>query len=304
MDPVLDHTRCIRRSRSTQRLGLRALASCLAAVALMFLSPALCMAGGRDAERFDEEVQPILEEHCSACHGNGTKKGGVSLDDVSGDTSKLRDPTLWWAVLRNVRAGMMPPAGKPRPSDDDRRRLEDWIKSAAFGIDPNDPDPGRVTVRRLNRIEYRNTIHELLGIDYDTGSEFPADDSGHGFDNIGDVLTMSPLLLEKYLTAAKAVVSQAVPTTSRAVTERKIAGQRFGPTGARPENGTGPRSLSYYEPASVSSTFKTEHAGKYQLVLDLTATERYVDGIFDYNKCRLVFKADGQELLSRELGRQ
>jgi hypothetical protein len=262
------------------------------------------MAGGRDAERFDEEIQPILEEHCTACHGNGAKKGGVSLGDVSGDPSKLHDPTLWWAVLRNVRAGMMPPAGKPRPSDDDRRRLENWIKSAAFGIDPNDPDPGRVTVRRLNRVEYRNTIRELLDVDYDTGSEFPADDSGHGFDSIGDVLTMSPLLLEKYITAAKAVVSQAVPTTSRAVTERKIAGQRFTAPGAESGTGTGPRSLSYYEPASVSSSFKAEHAGKYQLVLDLTATERYVDGIFDYNKCRLSFKADGQELLSKELGRQ
>ena len=96
----------------------------------------------------------------------------------------------------------MPPADKPQPSDEERRLLEDWIKYGAFGIDPKDPDPGRVTVRRLNRVEYRNTIRDLMGVDFDTDSEFPPDDTGHGFDNIGDVLTLSPLLLEKYIAAA------------------------------------------------------------------------------------------------------
>ena len=117
-------------------------------------------------------------------------------------------------MLKNVRAGIMPPAGKPRPSSKEQRILEDWIKYAAFGIDPNDPDPGRVTVRRLNRVEYRNTVRDLLDVVYDTSAEFPPDDSGHGFDNIGDVLTMSPLLLEKYIAAADFIVSKAVPTTS------------------------------------------------------------------------------------------
>src|SRR5215831_14618990 len=72
-------------------------------------------------------------------------------------------------------------------------------KGAVFQVDPQNPDPGRVTVRRLNRVEYRNTVHDLLGVDFDSLSEFPPDDTGHGFDNIGDVLTLSPMLLEKYL---------------------------------------------------------------------------------------------------------
>ena len=125
------------------------------------------------------------------------------------------DRELWWAVLKNVRAGIMPPAGKPRPSDAERRLLEDWIKYGAFGIEPKNSDPGRVTVRRLNRVEYRNTIRELMGVDYDTNVEFPPDDSGHGFDNIADVLTVSPMLLEKYLAAAKSIVSQVVPMVPR-----------------------------------------------------------------------------------------
>ena len=158
-------------------------------------------------------------------------------------------------MLKNVRAGIMPPAGKPRPSDTERRLLEDWIKYGAFGIEPTNPDPGRVTVRRLNRVEYRNTIRDLMGVDYDTSVEFPPDDSGHGFDNIADVLTLSPLLLEKYLAAAKSIVSQVVPMVPRVVAETKIAGRRFRRAGAsNNENGEeGPLSLSYYEPASVKT---------------------------------------------------
>ena len=121
----------------------------------------------------------------------------------------------------------MPPAGKPQPSAEERRLLEDWIKYGAFGIDPTDPDPGRVTVRRLNRVEYRNTIRDLIGVDYDTTAEFPPDDTGHGFDNIGDVLTLSPLLLEKYLAAANAIIARAVPTVPKVVAERVIPGGSF-----------------------------------------------------------------------------
>ena len=147
--------------------------------------------------------------------------------------------------------GIMPPAGKPRPSGEERRILEDWIKYGAFGIDPKDPDPGRVTVRRLNRVEYRNTIRDLIGVDYDTTAEFPPDDTGHGFDNIGDVLTMSPLLLEKYIAAADVIVSKAVPTTSRVVAEKTRPGRSFrrpADGAAAGENTAGPLSLSYYEP--------------------------------------------------------
>ena len=158
----------------------------------------------------------------------------------------------------------MPPAGKPRPSDQEKKLLEKWIKYSVFGIDPKNPDPGRVTVRRLNRVEYRNTIRDLMGVDYDTTAEFPPDDTGHGFDNIGDVLTLSPLLLEKYITAARAVVSKAVPTTSHVVAEKTIGGQRFHPPGTPPPatNGDGtPLALSYYQPATVSTEVRVEHAG-------------------------------------------
>jgi hypothetical protein len=251
---------------------------------------------------------PLLEDYCYACHGNGIKKGKVCFDDVAANPTRLRDRDFWWAVLRNVRAHIMPPAGKPRPSEADLRLLEDWIKYDAFGIDRADPDPGSVTVRRLNRVEYRNTVRELLGVDFDTTFEFPPDDAGFGFDSIGDVLTLSPQLMEKYLAAARSIVLQAVPSTSRAVAETSIVGGRFRRAGAGRDaggnNDMAPLSLSYYEPALVSTTFQARYAGRYRLIVEFTASERYVDGVFDYNKCRLTFKDGNFELFSHDYGRQ
>ena len=114
-------------------------------------------------------------------------------------------------------------------------------------------------------------------------------------------------MLEKYVAAAKSIVSRAVPTSSRVVAEHADRRARASTAPAAKEvdeSAKGPLSLSYYEPATVSATFKAEHDGRYQLVLDLTANEQYVDGVFDYNKCRLIFKVDGEELLRREFGRQ
>src|SRR6185436_8850898 len=95
-----------------------------------------------------------------------------------------------------------------------KSRVDAWIKTAVFKSDPHNPDPGRVTVRRLNRVEYRNSIRDLLGVEFNADVEFPPDDTGYGFDNIGDVLTVSPMLIEKYEAAAKTIVAQGVPIVS------------------------------------------------------------------------------------------
>jgi Protein of unknown function (DUF1592)/Protein of unknown function (DUF1588)/Protein of unknown function (DUF1587)/Protein of unknown function (DUF1585)/Protein of unknown function (DUF1595)/Planctomycete cytochrome C len=309
---------CLRYMSQRGKAAIRVLpaAGIAVLVVLVVLCPRNSRAADRVEEQFGEHIEPLLEEYCYACHGLGMKKGGVALDKLAADGAP-GEREQWWAVLKNVRAGIMPPAGKPRPSAADQRLLADWIKYGAFGIDSENPDPGRITVRRLNRTEYRNTIRDLMGVDYDTNSEFPPDDSGHGFDNNGDVLTMSPLLLEKYIAAAKTIVSQAVPVTSGVVAEHTIAGRQFrrpdadaaneknaGAANERNGRNRGALSLSYYEPATVSNTYQAEPAGHYQLVLNLTASERYVDGVFDYNKCRIIFKADGEELLQKDFSRQ
>jgi cytochrome c5 len=267
----------------------------LVATALCSRSPAAEPAA---VAEYRKAADPILDDFCVTCHGGKSPKAGVAFDraDVAG---LVGDRDLWLKALKMLRAGMMPPKGKDRPSAAQLEQLETWIKRSAFGIDPKNPDPGRVTLRRLNRVEYRNTVRDLTGVDFDVDAAFPPDDTGHGFDTIGDVLSMSPLLLEKYVSAAREVVAKAVPAESLVPVEKRIGGQRFGNG-----NGDGPLALSYSKPATATHTFNAEHAGKYQLLVELNANETFVDGVFDYNKCRLVFKADGKALVEREFTRQ
>ncbi len=153
-------------------------------------------------------------------------------------------------------------------------------------------------------MEYRNTIRDLMGVDYDTNTEFPPDDTGHGFDNIGDVLTLPPMLLEKYLEAAQSIVGRTVPqapewSRSSLFPQKRFQTNEVAENGGRNRGGS-TMSLSFYTPAAVSNTFKASQAGKYQLGVDLMVNERYVDNVFDYNKCRVTFTVDGKEMLQRE----
>jgi len=92
----------------------------------------------------------------------------------------------------------MPPENKKQPSPLERELIVKWIQTTVFKCDCDHPDPGRVTLRRLNRAEYNNTIRDLIGVDFQPAEDFPQDDVGYGFDNIGDVLSMPPILMEKY----------------------------------------------------------------------------------------------------------
>jgi hypothetical protein len=257
-----------------------------------------------DLAAFREQVAPILEARCYDCHAGGMEEGSVAFDGMTQE-ELVDNPQLWWRALRMIRAGMMPPIEMGPLSAEEKQTLESWIKRSAFHGDPQNPDPGHVTLRRLNRIEYRNTIRDLLGVDYDTQADFPQDDTGHGFDNIGSVLNISPLLLEKYLAAARTIVARAVPLAAVKTPERTVTGQEFLLEGAKTDKvKPGPRWLSYYEPAEVAHRTHVEHAGKYQIEVNLSADERYVDDRFDYNKCRLAFSSDGREQLNEEFSRQ
>ncbi|CAN5352697.1 DUF1592 domain-containing protein [soil metagenome] len=257
--------------------------------------------------RFQKEIKPLLTQYCVNCHNADSKKGNIAFDELEAKPALLEDHQLWLKTLKMTRAGLMPPRNKPHPNSQQLELLASWIKTDVFKSNPLDPDPGRVTVRRLNRTEYRNTIRDLLQVNFDTTAEFPADDTGHGFDNIGDVLTISPLLLEKYVAAARTIIAQAVPTAPLVVAEKRIPGKTFQRTEGTPPagmNGGESLVLSYYKPTKAHATATIKHAGHYQVVLDLSANERYVDNVFDYNKCRLVFKVDGKPLLDQEFVRQ
>lgn len=263
------------------------------------------------AEDFRRDVLPLLERYCHDCHGDGMDKGGVRLDGHASDADLMADRELWLTALKNLRSGMMPPPKKRQPTPAERAVLERWILGDVFQLDPNRPDPGRVTVRRLNRVEYRNTIRDLMGVDFDTTAEFPPDDTGKGFDTIADVLTVSPMLLEKYLGAAQAIVARSVPSEPWVPAESVVAGREFrraAPVSDAITNRlTGPAGslmLAFIEPATASATTTVQHAGRYRLQFDLNAAERFVDNQFDYNRARLVLRADGEELLSKEFTRE
>jgi hypothetical protein len=161
---------------------------------------------------FEKDVQPLLNQYCFSCHGNGKKKGGVELDRYKDEASIAKDQAVWEKVMQNLDAHVMPPENKKQPTQLERELVVKWIQTTVFKCDCDHPDPGRVTLHRLNRIEYNNTIRDLVSIDFQPAEDFPQDDVGYGFDNIGDVLSMPPILMEKYLAAAVSILNKAIVT--------------------------------------------------------------------------------------------
>jgi hypothetical protein len=243
---------------------------------------------------FHRDIEPILENYCFDCHGDGANKGDVALDAFKTNPAMLTDHDLWLRILKNLRAGLMPPQNKARPGAADKELIGQWVTRVAFDLDPQNPDPGRITLRRLNRIEYHNTIRDLLGVNFNTSEAFPPDDTGHGFDNIGDVLTLPPMLLEKYVVAAHQIVTEAVPQEPRVMRQTVIDGNQF--VGAGASHAYGHPSLSYYQPGMVSNVFNAQFSGTYRLATALMVREKFVDNVFDYNRCRVAFRVDGKEL--------
>jgi mono/diheme cytochrome c family protein len=186
-------------------------------------------AAERDAPAFAPSA--FLQKHCTSCHGEKAKKANLSLLDRD-EASLKTDRKVWLNVLRQVQAGDMPPTGRPRPTPDEIEAFSRAVEVAFDRIDRDSPpDPGRVTVRRLNRAEYNNTIRDLVGVDFQPAEDFPSDDIGHGFDNNGDVLTLSPVLLERYLAAAESVMQRAITPDPPKPPQRYQAGRYLEPAG-------------------------------------------------------------------------
>jgi hypothetical protein len=159
----------------------------------------------------DAKVTSFLAKHCLACHGPEKKKAGVELHIYKDEAGVLKDRKRWQEVIHMLSAGEMPPPERPRPKVEEVDAFLAAVNSVFAKHDAAARrDPGRVTMRRLNRTEYNNTIRDLVGVDFQPAEDFPTDDVGYGFDNIGDVLTVSPLLMERYLAAAEAVMGRAI----------------------------------------------------------------------------------------------
>ena len=174
---------------------------------------------------FASTVRPLLTRYCIDCHGATKPKAGLNLTTLQDESKAAQNRRLWTKVKENVESGLMPPEERPQPPRDAVETLGSWVESELTKADcGKNIDPGRVTIRRLNRVEYNNTIRDLVGVDFRPADDFPSDDVGYGFDNIGDVLTMPPILMEKYLAAAEAIAEQAIMAGARLV-DRSGAGE-------------------------------------------------------------------------------
>ena len=171
----------------------------------------LARAGTAATPAFKDSVRPFLKSHCTFCHNDQLKTADLSFDHYQDEGSALKDAQVWRRVKQMLDRKMMPPVPRPRPSPEEVAAVLDWI-DANLAPEDTQPNPGRVTARRLNRAEYNNTVRDLLGIDFRPADDFPVDDTGYGFDNIGDVLSISPVLMEKYMTAAEKIVQRAIAT--------------------------------------------------------------------------------------------
>ena len=167
-------------------------------------------------EKFNRDILPIMKDFCFGCHGNERAKAELNLEAFGTSPDFFKDGRAWERVSEMLRHREMPPENKKQPTENQRILLTEFIDGELAKFDCSNPDvplnPGRVTLRRLNRYEYNNTIRDLFGVDYQPASDFPNDEVGYGFDNIGDVLSISPILMEKYLRAAEEISEKAIRT--------------------------------------------------------------------------------------------
>ena len=153
-------------------------------------------------DSYSSSIRPFLVRNCQGCHNAANKTGGLAVDQLTSASTLTTHADEWEKILRKVKTGEMPPAGFPKPKPAAAATFTHWAETELDRQAALRPDPGRVTLHRLNRTEYNNAVRDLLAVDFTPADDFPADDAGYGFDNIADVLSLPPLLMEKYLNAA------------------------------------------------------------------------------------------------------
>lgn len=272
-------------------------------LALVSAAPALLAHGQADDPRDAQDaaiqqplaIRHLLEQNCFECHSDGANEGSFALDQLLDQPTTEASSQSWRKVLANLRAGTMPPPDSGhRLSRDAVQTLAEWIKFEAMGLDRDHPDPGRITLRRLNRREYTNTIRDLFGIDFNADVIFPPDDTGYGFDNVGDALSLSPMVVEKYLAAASQIVEQAVPKVNLVPPE-----QRFTARDIQSDDGRNADNMRLNRSHRVKRAFDVRDQGRYALEVVLKS-----GGSFEFSPQRAALQCafDGAVLFESEVG--
>lgn len=232
----------------------------LVAVAMPTGQAALGQTDPKLAGEFKKSVRPLFDKYCTACHSGKDASGGLDLNKIDGPAWVEKQPVESSRLVQRVKAQVMPPPGSPAPSDAERLAISDWFeRSMATKCDLK--DVGKVTVRRLNRSEYNNTVRDLTGVDLRPADDFPSDDIGYGFDTIGDVLSVSPLHFELYLRAAEKLARAAVPV-------RTSSTQHIAMSNIQAVNGSTfneDSELQFYTNGTVSIPVKAVADGEYRL---------------------------------------
>lgn len=211
----------------------------------------------QNADAFADSVLPVLTNTCAQCHNETLTSGGLSVGNLGTPDSLVEHREVWEKIVRRVEAGEMPPSGITRPPEATLDAFVDTVQSALGGAEGSaPPDPGRVTARRLNRNEYSNTIRDLLGVDFRAENYFPTDDSGDGFDNIGEVLTVSTVLMENYMSAAERIARWAIST-------------ELPPEPLADEYRSRDRKIRRIDPSTIEAVHTVEYAGEYTVRIGL-----------------------------------
>ncbi len=281
--------------RKRKLLVLTLLTAALPCAGLLAQAPPATPAPAKPApaDDFSRDVRPFLEKHCVACHNPEKRKADLILTAYKDELSVVKNRTVWQAVAKMVHSGEMPPESRPRPASADVERFGKAVAAIFERADRSGKrDPGHVTIRRLNRAEYNNTIRDLVGVDFQPAEDFPSDDVGYGFDNIGDVLSLSPFLMERYLNAAEGIVQRAVLTERPKPAQHPAAATFLLPRG--PERQPAQRSLN------------TDHESLYFLY-KITQPGEYIFRVRGYGQTpdteppKIALFLDGKQLATHEV---
>ena len=178
---------------------------------VVFLVAAASVASAQSPTPGWKDVQSFTTRNCTGCHNAKVTSGSLDLQRLASAPAFSEDREAWEKVVHKLTTGEMPPPGVSKPEPASIAKVTEWLEDQFDRADRNtEPNPGSVVARRLNRTEYNNTVRDLLGVDLRPADSFPPDDTGYGFDNIGAVLSTSPALTERYLSAAEKIARAAV----------------------------------------------------------------------------------------------
>ena len=232
--------------------------------------------------RASKELFPLLDKYCLGCHEGKNPAGGLDLSTGKSQKAILDGRDKWEKAHSNIRSSHMPPAGSPAPTAAERTKMLE-ILEAIFNVECSLADSGRVTIRRLNKYEYTNTIRDLLYIDTNLAEDFPSDDIGYGFDNNGDVLSTSSLLMEGYLKSAEVLADQAISIPEPLATTYDPSKMTL-TQGAREADGE----VSMFTNASATVIHKFKADGSYVIRVKASGQQAGPD------PCRMTISVDGR----------